>query len=88
MKSKRLAKLSDEFLKTKNIDATILSSKPPIFWKEKEVVKQQLRSWSLAEVKKLICQISEVELLIKQHNNNSLFILFDFIIETASPINN
>ena len=88
MKSKRLAKLSDEFLKTKNIDATILSSKPPIFWKEKEIVKQQLRSWSLAEVKKLICQISEVELLIKQHNNNSLFILFDFIIETASPINN
>ena len=88
MKSKRLAKLSDEFLKTKNIDATILSSKPPIFWKEKEIVKQQLRSWSLAEVMKLICQISEVELLIKQHNNNSLFILFDFIIETASPINN
>ena len=87
MKSKRLAKLSNEFKKTKNIDATILSSKPPIFWKEKEVVKQQLRSWSLDEVKKLIYQINEVELLIKRHNNNSISILFDFIIETMSPIN-
>ena len=87
IKSKRLAKLSIEFKKTNNIDSTILSSKPPIFWKEKEVVKQQLRSWSLSDVKKLIYQINEVELLIKKHNNNSIFILFDFIIETASPIN-
>ena len=87
MKSKRLAKLSNEFKKTKNVDATILSSKPPIFWKEKEIVKQQLKSWSLIEVKNLIYRINEVELLIKKHNNNSISILFDFIIETASPIN-
>ena len=87
MISKRLAKLSDQFTKTNNIDATILSSKPPIFWKEKEIVKQQLRSWSLTEVKKLIYQINQVELLIKRHNNSSISILFDFIIETASPIN-
>tara|TARA_B100000780_G_scaffold268322_1_gene226158 strand:- start:417 stop:1061 length:645 start_codon:yes stop_codon:yes gene_type:complete len=87
MKSKRLAKLTNEFKKTKNIDATILSSKPPIFWKEKEIVKQQIRSWSINEVKKLIYQINEVELLIKRHNNNSISILFNFIIETASPIN-
>ena len=87
IKSKRLAKLSGEFKKTKNIDATILSSKPPIFWKDKEIVKQQLRNWSLNEAEKLIYQINEVELLIKQHNNNSVSILFDFIIETATPIN-
>ena len=87
IKSKRLAKLSSEFKKTKNIDATILSSKPPIFWKDKEIVKQQLRNWSLNEAEKLIYQINEVELLIKQHNNNSVSILFDFIIETATPIN-
>ena len=87
IKSKRLAKLSNQFKKTKNIDAIISSSKPPIFWKEKDIVKQQLMSWSLTEVKKLIYQINEVELLIKKHNNNSIAILFDFIIETASPIN-
>ena len=86
-KSKRLAKLSNEVKKTNNIDATVSSSKPPIFWKEKEIVKQQLRSWSLSEVKKIIYQINEIELLIKKHNNSSISILFDFIIETASPIN-
>jgi len=87
IKSKRLVKLSAEFNKTNNIDATILSSKPPIFWKEKETVKQQLRSWPLTEVRKLIYQINKIELLIKKHNNSSISILFDFIIETAKPIN-
>ena len=86
MKSKRLIKLSKEFEKTKNIDATILSSKPPIFWKEKEIVKQQLKVWSHNEVKKLTYKINEIELLIKKHNNNSISILFDFLIKTASPL--
>ena len=87
MKSKRLIKLSNEFLKTKNIDLTISSSKPTIFWKDKEIVKQQLKSWSLVEAERLTYQINKIELLIKKHNNNSISILFDFIIETASPIN-
>ena len=87
MKSKRLAKLSNEFMKTNNIDATILSSKPPIFWKDKEIVKQQIKSWSLTEVTRLIYKINKVELLIKKNNNSSIFILFNFIIETTSPIN-
>ena len=87
MKSKRLAKLSNEFKKTNNIDGTISSSKPAIFWKDKKVVKQQIKSWSHSEVQKLIYQINEVELLIKKHNNSSISILFDFIIETSSPVN-
>ena len=85
-KSKRLLKLNKEFKKTNNIDVAILSNKPPIFWKEKEIVKQQLKCWSLKEVEQLTYQINEVELLIKKHNNNSISILFDFIIETATPI--
>ena len=87
IKSKRLIKLNKEFKKTKNIDETILSSKPPIFWKEKEIVKQQLKNWPLNEIEKLTYQINEVELLVKKYNTNSISILFDFIIETASPIN-
>ena len=87
IRTKRLAKLSNEFKKTNNMDVTILSSKPPIFWKDKEAVKQQLRSWPLTEVKGLIYQINKVELLIKKHNNNAISILFNFIIETASSTN-
>ena len=87
IKSKRLMKLSKEFDETNNIETTISSTKPPIFWKDKETVKQQLKTWSLEEVKGLVYQINEVELLIKKHNNNSIQILSNFIIETASPIN-
>jgi len=88
IKSKRLIKLSNEFRKTNNIDLTISSTKPPIFWKEKEIIKQQLGIWAYNEVEQLIYRINNIELLIKKHNNSSISILFDFIIETASPINN
>ena len=88
IKSKKLIKLSKELKQTKNVDLTISSSKPPIFWKEKETIKQQLNIWTYSEIKKLIYRINNIELLIKQHNNNSIAILFNFIIETAAPINN
>jgi hypothetical protein len=78
IKAKRLAKLIKVQEETKNLELTISGFKPPIFWKEKEIVKQQLRSWSLSEFKKIIYQINEIELLIKKHNNSSISILFDF----------
>ena len=87
MKTKRLAKLSEEFEKTRNIDATISNFKPPIFWKDKTSLKQQINKWSSIEVKNLIFRISEIELLIKKHSNNSINILSDFIIEQSTEIN-
>ena len=88
IKAKRLVKLSKEFEKNKNLDTTVSEFKPPIFWKEKDTVKQQIRSWSFKEVKNLVYQINGIELLIKKYSNNSVNILFDFIIEISSPINN
>ena len=41
-KSKKILKLSNEFENNKNIDLTISSAKPPIFWKDKEITKQQI----------------------------------------------
>ena len=32
-----------------NIDQVISTFKPPIFWKEKDIVKKQAQSWSTAE---------------------------------------
>ena len=88
IKTKRLVKLSKSFSETKNLDTTILSFKPPIFWKEKEIVKQQIRSWSYKEAENLTFQINTVELLIKKYSNNSINILSDFIIEKSTPTNN
>ena len=88
IKAKRLVKLSKEFEKTKNLDTTISEFKPPIFWKEKDIVKQQIRNWPFKEIENLIYQINVIELLIKKYSNNSINILFDFIIEKSSSINN
>ena len=88
IKSKRLLKLSKDFDERKNIDLTISHSKPPIFWKDKEIIKEQIKSWTYFDVKNLIYKINETELLIKKNSNNSLNILSDFIIEQASVINN
>ena len=78
-RSKRLLKLKESQKQTGNIDLTISSFKPPIFWKEKEVVKQQIQSWSEDEVKKMIYKINDLEILVKKHSNNSLNFVSDFV---------
>ena len=87
IKSKRLINLCRELKNKKNIDATISNFKPPIFWKDKEVVKQQMQNWSYENAEKLIYEISEIELLIKKYSSNSLNILSNFIIEKSQKIN-
>ena len=78
-RSKRLLKLKEIEKQTKNIDLTISSFKPPIFWKEKDVVKKQLQSWSDDEVKKVIYKINDIEILVKKNSNNSLNFICDFV---------
>ena len=81
IKSKRLLRLSKEFQCNKDIENTLSSFKPPIFWKDKEIVKQQMRNWTHNNIESLIYRINEVELLIKKNSINSINILSDFIIE-------
>jgi len=88
IKSKRLLKLYQEHKNKKNIDDVISQFKPPIFWKDKEIVKQQIRNWSYESTENLIYKINDVELLIKKNSNNSLNILSDFIIEQATVVSN
>tara|TARA_B100000787_G_C16185559_1_gene294438 strand:- start:596 stop:1591 length:996 start_codon:yes stop_codon:yes gene_type:complete len=88
MKSKRLLKLLSELDNRKNIDSVITAYKPPIFWKDKEMVKWQLKSWSLTSAKNLLFQINEVELLIKKNSSSSINILSNFIIEQTISVSN
>ena len=88
MKTKKLAKLSKEYMRIKNLDATIAGFKPPIFWKDKEAVKQQIKGWSYSKIEKLTYEINEIELLIKRYPQNSINILSDFIIEKTSSVSN
>ena len=87
IKIKRLVKLCKKFKETKNLENTISGFKPPIFWKEKEIVKQQIKNWSYKDAENLVFQTNEIELLIKKNSNNSINILSDFIIQKSSQIN-
>ena len=87
-KSKKILKLSNEFENNKNIDLTISSARPPIFWKDKEITKQQIYKWSPKNIKKLIYKLADVELLIKKNMNNSINLITDFILEQSSETNN
>jgi len=88
IKSKKLLKLCGEYRNNKDIEAVISSAKPPIFWKDKEITKQQIKIWSYNKIEDLIYEISNTELLIKKNNYNSINILSDFIIEQATTTNN
>ncbi len=78
-RSKRLLKLKKSHSKTGNIELAISSFKPPIFWKEKDVVKKQIQSWSEDEVKNMIYKINDLEILVKKNLNNSLDFVSDFV---------
>lgn len=87
-KSKRLYKLLLEINNNKSIEEAISSFKPPIFWKDKEIVKQQINNWSLNKTENLIYKTNELELLIKKNSYNSINILSDFIINQPNRISN
>jgi len=83
LKSKKILRLSIQFKKNKNIDLTISSAKPPIFWKDKEITKQQLFKRSEDDLKNLIYELNEVELQIKKNIDNSLNLITDFILNQS-----
>jgi len=83
IKAKRLLKLQEYINDNRNIEEAIIRYKPPIFWKDKDIVKRQITQWSLEKIKYLIVSISEVELLIKKNSSGSLNILSDFILTQA-----
>tara|TARA_B100000941_G_C28465152_1_gene533111 strand:+ start:340 stop:1332 length:993 start_codon:yes stop_codon:yes gene_type:complete len=82
-KAKRILKLAIEFEKNKDISKTINSAKPPIFWKEKDIVRIQLNKWNPKKIKELINGINNIELETKKNHNNSILILTNFILEKS-----
>jgi len=79
-KSKRLMGILEKYKNNKNIEEIISSTKPPIFWKDKENVKKQIASWNLDDLKNKIYKINEIELFVKNNSTNSLNIISDFIV--------
>ena len=83
LKSKRLLEIKKMNNSNGNIHQIISNYKPPIFWKDKEIVKNQASKWSQREAEKLIYSLHNVELMVKKNYYNSLNIVSDFILNTA-----
>ena len=83
-KSKRNLKIRLNYDKTSNIESAISQSKPPVFWKEKEIVKRQISNSSTSKIENLIYKINSIEELIKTNSQNSVYILSDFLINETT----
>ena len=86
-KLKRLIKIYELVGEKNNIDQAISLFKPTIFWKDKPLVTQQLKSWAEIELKNLIYESNEIELLIKKNSSSGKNILSDFIINNSKKTN-
>ena len=87
-KLKRLVKIYELVDEKNNIEHAISACKPPIFWKDKPLVTQQMRSWQKDHLKNLIYKTNEIELLIKKNSVIAKNILSDFIINNSKKTNN
>ena len=87
-KLKRLIKIYDLINEKNNIEIAISLFKPPIFWKDKSLVIQQLKAWKKNDLNNLIYETSEIEYLIKKNSSLSKSILSDFIITNSKKSNN
>ena len=86
-KLKRLTKIYELVDDKNTVENAIVLFRPPIFWKDKPLVIQQIKAWGQTELKNLIYKTNEIELLIKKNSNLGKNILFDFIISNSKKIN-
>ena len=83
-KTKILQNLISQFKINKDLNVTINNSKPPIFWKEKEIIKLQIKAWSSDRTKNLIKEINDLELLVKKKPIKPINFIYNFLMEKSS----
>ena len=86
-KLKRLRKLRLNFNENKDIDQVINSFKPPIFWKDKNIIKQQIKIWELNEIESFIVDLNNTESLIKKNPQISNQIINNMILDKVENTN-
>ena len=83
-KAKILLNLINEFNSNNDINKTINNAKPPIFWKDKNIIKDQINSWSVEKIKNLIIEINDIELQIKKNSFNAINFTTNFLLEKSN----
>ena len=80
-KFKKMLVLLNKYIKNKDLNQTILEAKPPIFWKDKQIIKDQLQMWKINQIKKFIYELSELEISVKKNPLISLQLVNDYIFK-------
>ena len=78
-KTKKILSLLEIINKENNVEKAINEYKPPIFWKDKPVLKKQLQLWSFENIINLICELNDIEIKIKKNNSQNLILMKNFI---------
>ena len=86
-KLKRLRKLRLNLRENDNIDQVINSFKPPIFWKDKNIIKQQIKIWELNDIESFIQDLNNTETLIKRNPQISNQIINNMILDKIENTN-
>tara|TARA_B100001057_G_scaffold231341_1_gene231591 strand:- start:169 stop:1164 length:996 start_codon:yes stop_codon:yes gene_type:complete len=87
-KLKRLLKIKSELIANDNVEKVLSNYKPAIFWKEKEILKQQIKTWSYEKIKDLIIKTNEIEYEVKKNPTISVYLVTDFILQKTNTVNN
>ena len=82
-KAKRLLNLYERQNEGTSLDGLVENYKPPIFWKDKPIIKKQLENWSIPRIKDLIININKTEEFLKKNSSVGLMLVFNFIYETS-----
>ena len=83
----RLLKIKGKTNESNNLDTLINTFKPSIFWKEKTIVKKQLTIWKLKDLKEIIPNINNTEILCKKNPQVSNSIFMNFFMEICKKAN-
>ena len=86
-KLKRLRKLRLNLKENNNIDQVINSFKPPIFWKDKNIIKRQIKIWKLNDIENFIIDLNNTESLIKKNPQISNQIINNMILDKVENTN-
>jgi len=86
-KIQRLLSIKKNLNNYNGLDSLLNATRPPIFWKEKPMVKKQLTIWSLEELKLIINEINSTEILCKKNPLISKLIFFEFFNKICKKAN-
>ena len=80
-KIKKIINLMEIKKNERDIDKIISQYKPPIFWKDKPIIKKQMSLWTDKKLYELITKINLLEVNIKMNNSISIILMQNFIYE-------